>query len=115
VLVVSRVALALLGGGSAGRRAGLYHGPDDAEVGLGLTRCDAARGVAGVGAVEAEANAADQLLHVLLAEACVRAARAGSPAVEAFLDAADHKVAIEIGRSWMLVEHLSNRHVLSLR
>jgi hypothetical protein len=64
VLVVSRVAFALLGGGSAGRRACLYYGADDAELGLGLTRRDAASGVAGVGAVEAEANAADQLLHV---------------------------------------------------
>ena len=61
VLVVGRVALALFGTGDAGRRTSFDHRDDEAEIGRGLTRHDPARGIACVGAVEVEPNAADQL------------------------------------------------------
>jgi hypothetical protein len=51
VLLVSGVALALFGAGEAGRRTGLDHRGDEAEIGRGLPRHDPAGGVACVGAV----------------------------------------------------------------
>jgi hypothetical protein len=83
VLVVLGVPLTLLATGTTGRRTGLDRCAEDADIGRGLAGEDAARGVAGVGAIEVEANAADQLLHVLLAETGVGAAGAGSGTVEA--------------------------------
>ena len=52
------------------------------EIRCGQAGEDAAGGVAEVGAVEAEANAADQLLHVLLAETGVGATGARRRTVE---------------------------------
>ena len=73
MLVVGRVLLALLAAGAAGHRARLDRRAEDAEIGLGLSDEDSAGGTAGIGAVEAEANAADQLLYVRLAEVGVGA------------------------------------------
>lgn len=115
MLVVSRVALALLGGGSAGSRACLYYGADDAELGLGLTRRDAAGGVAGVGAVEAEANAAGQLADVVLGEIGVGTTGTAGGAVKARVDTAQERLAIDAGLLWMQFDDLAKGHSRSSR
>ena len=86
--MVIGVPLALLAAGSARCRAGFERPADDAEIGLRLARDDAAGGVANIGAVETEANAADQVPDVVFAETRVRAADASGGAVEAVVDAA---------------------------
>lgn len=88
VLMVIGVPLALLAAGSARCRAGFERWADDAEIGLRLAGDDAAGGVASIGAVETEANAADQVPDVVFAETRVRAADASGGAVEAVVDAA---------------------------
>jgi hypothetical protein len=93
VLVVGRVLLALVGAGAAGHSARLDRRAEDAEIGLGLPDEGSGGGIAGIGAVEAEANAADQLLYVRLAEVGVGAARARSRAVDALVDTAQKQVA----------------------
>src|SRR5436309_9095144 len=76
VLVVGGVLVALLCARPTGCCAGLDLRAEDAEVRLGLPDEDAAGGLAGVSAVEAESHAADQLRHVRLCEVGVGAARA---------------------------------------
>ena len=61
-------------------------------IGRGLAGEDAARGVAGVGAIVVEANAANQLAHTLLADTGVGATGARSDTVEALVDAAQQRV-----------------------
>src|SRR4051794_21256920 len=68
VLVVVRVALALLGGRPARRQAGLQRRPLGLGVGVGLAAEDAAGVDARIGAVEAEASAADQRDDVVLGD-----------------------------------------------
>src|SRR4051812_1191394 len=68
VLVVAGVALALLGARAARRQAGLQRSPLRRRVGVGLPAEDAARVDAGVGAVQAQANAANEPGDVLLRE-----------------------------------------------
>jgi hypothetical protein len=114
VLVVARVLLALVGAGAAGHRAPLDRRAEDAEIGLGLPDEDSAGGIAGIGAVEAEANAADQLLYVRLAEVGVGAARARSRAVDALVDTAQKQVAVEGDGARVRLEHFVNRHVTLL-
>ena len=113
MLVVGGVPLALVAAGAAGHRTRLDHCAHDADIGCGLAGDDATRGVAGVRAVEAEANAADHLLHVLLTEAGIGTAGAGSGTVEALLDAVQERVAINARRLRMRRDDLSNRHVVS--
>ena len=115
VLVVLGVTVALLGADAAGRRAGLHRRAKHADVALGLARRDAAGGVAQLGAVETETDAADHGLDVGLGQIGVRAGGAGGVAVGALLDAADERVAIAVGRMRMRVDDLSNGHVLSSR
>ena len=114
VLVVGGKLLALLGARPTGCRARLDLRAEDADVRLGLPDQDAAGGLAGVGAVEAESNAADQLRDIWLREVGVRAARARRRAVEALFDAAHQRVTIENGGARVGLEHVSNSHVLSL-
>ena len=114
VLVVGRVLLALLGACPTGCRAGLGFRAEDAEVRLGLPDEDASGGLAGVGAVEAESNAANHLRHVWLCEVGVGAARARRRAVDAVFDAAHQQVTIENGGARVCLEHVANSHVLSL-
>src|SRR3954451_10649558 len=68
VLVVAGVALALLGARTAHRQAGLQRSQLRRRVGVGLPAEDAARVDAGVGAVKAQANAANELGDVGLRE-----------------------------------------------
>src|SRR5437899_186375 len=111
--MVLGVPLALLGAGSARCRAGSERCPDDAEVGLRLARDDAARGVASIGAVETDANAAGQVPDVVFAETRVRAAVASGGTVEAVVDAAQKRLAIGAGRMWMRRDELLNRHFVA--
>ena len=111
MLVVGRVLLALVAAGSASHRAGLDHRADDAQIGLGLPDDDSSGGIAGIGAVEAEANAADHLTYVRLAEVGVCAARAGTSAVDALVDTAQKQVAVEGDGARVRLEHFVDRHV----
>src|SRR2546430_6656649 len=111
--MVIGVPLALLAAGSARCRAGFEHSADDAEIGLRLARDDAAGGVANIGAVETQANAADQVPDVVFAETCVRAADASGGAVEAVADAAQKRLAIGAGRMWMRRDELLNGHFVA--
>src|SRR5439155_13665769 len=81
--------------------------------GRGLADQNAASGVADVGAVEAEANAAHQLRHVVLGEIGVGTARAASGTIDALADTAEEQVAIKAGRLWMQLDDLLKGHVLS--
>jgi hypothetical protein len=88
VLVIGGIPLALITTRLAGRRAGFDHCPEDAEIRRGLTYHDPGGGVAGVGAVEAEANAAHHLVHVVLRKIGVCTTRAARGTVEALFDTA---------------------------
>ena len=66
VLVMLGVAFALLATGTECHDTRLNHWADDADIGRGLSCHNAVGGIAHVGAVEAEPNAADQLLYVAL-------------------------------------------------
>ena len=113
VLVMLGVALALRTTGAACNQAAFKRCANHADVGRGLAGHDAARGIADVGAVEAEANAADQILHAALGEVSVGAAGTGSGAVAARLDTAHERIEIAGRRYGMRLEHLSNGHLLS--
>jgi hypothetical protein len=67
VLVMLRMALTLFGAGEAGCSAASNDGSDQPRVRCGLSDRDAAGRLADVGAVEADANHASQLLEVGLA------------------------------------------------
>jgi hypothetical protein len=96
--------LALITTGVAGRRARLDHCTEDAEIRRGLTDGDTGSSGAGVGAVEAEANAAHHLVHVVLREIGVSTTRATGRAVEALFDAAQKRVVIDTCRLWMRLD-----------
>jgi hypothetical protein len=82
------------------------------RVRLGLPD-DAGGGLAGVGAVEAESNAADHFRYVWLCKVGIGAARAGRRALDALVDAAQQQVTIENAGARVGSEHVPNRHVLS--
>jgi hypothetical protein len=113
VLVVGGMPITFLGAGAAGSLAGLDHRADDAKVGLGLTRDDAARPLAGVGTVETQADAANQLRYVFLGKTGVCTARTGIGAVDALLDAAHQRFAIDVSGTWVELEHFPECHVVS--
>jgi hypothetical protein len=113
VLVVRSVPLALGSGSATCRCAGLDRHAKNAEIGLGLAGHQAASRTALVCAVEAEPNTPAEVLDVRLRDASVGAARAGGHAVEAVLDTAHQLVAIDVDRSRVPLEHLSNCHVVS--
>jgi hypothetical protein len=113
VLVVLGVALALRAAGAAGHQAAFERCANHPDIGFGLAGHDAAGGSADVGAVEAAANAAEQILHPALGEVRVGAAGTGSGAVGARLDTAHEHIEVGDGRRGMRLEHLSDSHVLS--
>jgi hypothetical protein len=108
--MVMSVPLALFARGAARRHAGFDHCADDAEIGFRLSRDDATGGGASIGAVETEADAADQVRDVVLGETRIDAAGATCGAVEAVVDAAQEQLAIDAGRVWMHVNELVNGH-----
>ena len=111
MLVVGGVPVTLLRTGEAGDATGFDHCTDEAQVSCGLAGHDAAGRVADVGAVEAEANAAHHLLHVVLGEIGVGTTRTAGGTIEALLDAAQQRVAIEAGRLRMRPKDLVESHV----
>jgi hypothetical protein len=112
VFVVSGVALALLGASEAGLCTGFDRCGDDAQIGGGLPRHDPAGRIAGIGAVEVESNAADQLGQIALREAGVRARGTARGTVDTLIDAAEESVAVEAAGMRMQVDDLSNSHGL---
>ena len=113
VLVVLGVPVTLVATGATGRRTGFDRCPENADIGRGLAGEDAARSVAGISAIEVETNAADQLLHPFLGETGVGAAGAGGGTVEALVDTAHERVAINARRLRMRPDHFLNCHNLS--
>jgi hypothetical protein len=110
VLMVSGVPVAFLGANEAGDGTGFDHCADEAQIRRGLTGHDAAGRVAGVGAVEAETDAANHLPHVVLGEIGVGATRTAGGAIEALGDTAQDCVAIEARRLWVRLKDLSKSH-----
>jgi hypothetical protein len=111
VLVVMGVPLALISTGAARCGAGLDGGADDAKIGLRLACQHAAGGVAQIGAVKTQANAADHVSDVLLGQTRVGANGARVGAVDAIFNAAKKRLAIDVGWAWMHPDDLSNTHV----
>jgi hypothetical protein len=110
VLVVGGVPVTLLGTGEAGDATGFDHCADKTQVSGCLAGHDAAGRVADLGAVEAEANATHHLLHVVLSEIGVGTTRTARGTIEALVDAAQHRAAIEAGRLWMRLNDLVKSH-----
>ncbi len=114
VVMVGRVAIALLGASTTGDNARVNRRAYDAEVGLGLTGHDPAGRVAHVGAVKIEPNAPHQLGHARLAEAGVGAAGAGGDTVEALVNTAQQHVAIKADGPRMPLDDFSDCHISSV-
>ena len=111
MLVVGGVPVALRGTGEAGDGTGFDHCADKAQIRRGLAGHDAASRLAGVGAVEAETDAAHHLFHVILGEVGVGTSRTAGGTIEALGDAAQERVAIEARRLWMRFKDLLEGHV----
>jgi len=111
VLVVMGVPPALISAGTAGCGAGLDGRAYDAEIELRLARHHAAGGDAQIGAVKTQANAPDHVSDVLLGETRVGASSARGRAVDAIVNAAKERLAIDLGWVWMRRDDLSNTHV----
>jgi len=113
VLVVMRVTLAL-GCARATRGQACLKGRElRVRVGVGLAAEDAPGVNAGIGAIEAEPDAAGQRVNVGLGEARVGADRARRGARGALIDARRERG--DVGDEWtpMRSEDLSDAHVLS--
>jgi len=108
------VLLTFLGAGAARNQAELDGGAEDVWICLGLPDQDAAGGVASVGAVEAETDAADHLPDVRLGQIGVGTTRAGRSAEGAVFDAPQQQLSVESAGPWVCLDHVSIRHVPSL-
>ena len=104
------VPVALLGTGDASCRAGLDRRANEADVGTGLSRCDARGRLADVRAVETDPNHADQLLQVVLAQAGVRAGGAARTTVETLLGTPNKRPAVVAGRKWVQRNDVAKGH-----
>jgi hypothetical protein len=109
--MVRGVPVALLRTGEAGDGTGFDHCADEAQIRRGLAGHDAAGRVAGVGAVDAETNAAHHLPHVVLGEIGVGTTRTAGGTIEALGDAAQERVTIEACRLWMQLKDLLEGHL----
>jgi hypothetical protein len=112
--MVARVALALVGACTARCQARLKRIELRWGMGIGLPAEYPDRGDACVRAVEAEADAADQVTHVVLGHACVRADRAGRLARAALVEASRQHRDIGDHRSRVGSEDLLDAHGLLL-
>jgi hypothetical protein len=92
-----RVLLALVPAHPTALHTGLKGGARRGTVELGLAREDPAGRQAHVGAIEAELDAAEHLLHVVLTEVSVGVGDASLSAVEASLDALNERIRIHVG------------------
>ena len=111
VLVVMGVALALLGAFPARDQAGLELVVLDPRVGIRLAGDDARGRDAGVGAVEAEAQAALEVADLVLGERCVGADRAVRGASAALVDAPSEHGRVDDERPRMSLEDGFNAHI----
>ena len=109
VLMVLAMPLALRGAGSAGRKTGLERAALRRWVGIGLAAHDPKRRVAGVGAVEAQADATGQVADIVLGKAGVRADRAARLAGAALLDAPRQHAQVD-GLPWVCPENRVDLH-----
>src|SRR3954452_17140363 len=110
VLMVARVALALVGAGTARCQARLQRIELRWGMRIRLPAEDPDRGDACVRAVEAEADAADHFTHVVLGHACVRAYGAGRLARAALVEASRQQRDIGDQRSRMGSEDVLDAH-----
>jgi hypothetical protein len=92
---VRGVPFALVAAEAAGGRARLERGGNRLRLERRLARDDAADRVAQIGAIEVEPDAEDQIVDGLLAEAGIRTRGAGLGAVEAGADAGDQRVVVK--------------------
>lgn len=104
------MALALLCTHATRSRTSFDDRAEHGAVGCGLPCYDAGGRATYVGAVETQAYAADELLHVRLGEGRVGAARAARTAVQALGDAADEDVEVDAARPGMRLHHVSKSH-----
>jgi len=111
VLMVGGVPVALLRTHKAGDVTGFDHCADEAQIRRGLAGHDAAGRVAGVGAVDAETNAANHLPHVVLGEIGVGTTRTAGGTIEALGDTAQERGTIEARRLWMQLKDLLEGHL----
>lgn len=111
VLMVGGVPVALLRTREAGDGTGFDDCANETQIRRGLAGHDAAGRVAGVGAVEAETNAANHLPHVVLGEIGVGTTRTAGGTIEALGDTAQERVTIEARRLWVRLNDLSKGHV----
>jgi hypothetical protein len=96
VFVHLGVYLALVSAGPAGGHAGPEHGAGELGVVAGMPGKHPAGGVADVSAVQAGADALDQVGDPGLAQARIGGRGTGLGAVEAFLDTPDQGRAVDI-------------------
>jgi hypothetical protein len=108
MLVLVRVAVALLATQAAGKRAGFQHGQDAFLVSAGAPYGQRSGRLADVGAIKIQADALAKLGHHVLVEASVGAGRAALGAREAFLDAADQRFVGAAHHGRMASDHLSH-------
>ena len=101
-----RVPLALVAAPAARLNACLNDHCGEPRVEFDLPRKHIPRSCAHVGAIEVQANAADECLDVLLCEACVRTGRAGLRAVVTGLDTSAENNSIDGGLSSPRLDHL---------
>src|ERR671912_662210 len=111
VLVVGGVPVALLGTGNARCRAGLDRRADEADVGTGLPGCDARGRLADVCAVETDADHADQVRQVALAQAGVGAGGAAGTAIETLLGTPKERVSKIASRQRVQLHVLAKGHL----
>jgi hypothetical protein len=106
VLVVGGVPLALVATQLAGLRTGLQRPADHLGLEGRLTGEDTSRGVAHIGAVEVEPDAASERFGVVLSEAGVGAGGATLGAVVASLYAFHQRRGVHRGAARVGLEHL---------
>lgn len=106
MLVLVRVPLAFLCADPTSLRTALNHRGGHARVELGLPAEDLARGDAHVAAVQAQADAADHRLDIVLGEIGVRAGGARLCAVEASVDARHEQAGLDGGSRRVRLQEL---------
>jgi len=111
--MVRRMTLAFVAAHTASRRACFDRCAKDTDISGCLARHDAPDRRADVAAVETEAYAADQVLHVGFGQVGVCTARATISAVRARSDAPNEHRSIEARRLWVRLDDLLNCHVRS--
>ena len=101
--------LAFVPAAPAGRHARLKLGSGEVGVVVGLAACHPQGGRTDVGAVQARADALDQLGHLRLAEAVVGAGGAGLRAVRQRVDGGGQDLGVEVEVARVGVQQLAGR------